>query len=310
MRRHFPRLTLIFFLALVSCQKTADREITPDIILFEIVGDGCESTAELGAGDWRIIGVINKEGDKRMFGNAYTLEGELISENRPLELDGLGMLESFGENRGGNIIHQVPGSIHVSLPPSGSGRVYSFVIVLFNGHETRGIAVEQPQSAGYSFERIDYYLDEGDRDSIYVRRNAAEYAFNQSTAQSISLNPIAGTSTVNSFFESDECDAFSWLVEDEVEVPIPANIFEGDISFSEQKRVYGAISNEPYESNMTITLPTPTGQSRFVSDIEWRHRRVSYELTMTSKSGGESKVVLGKWIETSPTDVYEIRQIE
>ncbi|MBK1441474.1 hypothetical protein JHJ32_15865 [Parapedobacter sp. ISTM3] len=314
MKQYYIRLTPVLLIALVlsSCQKTAMLETEPDTLQLEIAGEGGESTVELGEGDWQITRVVNNNGNLRMFGDIYALDGKIIQRNQLLELAGLGALASSGPYSGFRITHETPGTINVSLQENGLRQPLNFVIVVSNGSETREIVISQPQSAGYSFDSIVYFLnlEDGDGDSIYVRKQIVQYQFNLLEARPVEISPFNGPDVViNSNFLSDDPHAFVWLAGDSVKVPVPSDIVDGEIQLSDHKEVYGAISNQPYGTGAAVTILAPAGQSIYAADVETRRRAVSYKLIMTNNRTGESKQVLGKWLETSPTGIYEIREI-
>ncbi|SFC30559.1 hypothetical protein SAMN05421747_10825 [Parapedobacter composti] len=309
MKLHIRLLAILFTFAVVSCEKHDEPDTTPDPIQLEIAGEGGATEVALGAGDWQIVSVVNADGNMRMFGDVYNAEGEIIWKNELLKLNGLGRLAWSGTLRGFQVIHKTPGLFHIQLQENALDRPFCFIIKLDNGLTTQEIVVEQPTSAGYNFERIEYFLEEGDGDSLYVRERVATYQFTYSTPIEVSINPFNGPNVVvNSHFESDDKYAFVWLENDAVEVPVPSHITEDTVYLSAQQSIYGGISNEPYQSDFKVTIALPAGQSNYASYIEERRRVVSYRLTMTHKGTGDSKVVEGKWIEISPTGRYEIKK--
>lgn len=311
MRLYFPSLTLLSIFALASCIKSNEAEIMPKVMQIEIAGEGGESVVDLGAGDWQIARIVNNNEDLPIFGNTYTLSGEIIRRNQPLALDGLGRLASEGSYRGFLISHESSGTLTVVLQENGSGNPFSFLIVLKNGNETKEIVIDQGVSAGYSFVAIEYFLDDSDQDSIYVRNQVATYQFNFLAPKEVEISPFNGPDIViNSHFKSNDSDAFVWLARDSVEVSVPADLIDGDVLLSDHKKIYGGIANEPYRPDFMVTIHTPAGQSNFATDVEWRHRTLSYRLTMTSNRTDESKIIIGKWIEISPTGIFEIKRMD
>jgi hypothetical protein len=294
----------------IACENPEEPAITPAVNQIEIAGEGGEYAVELGIGDWQVVRIVNNNGNQRMFGDSFTTDGEIILRNRPLELDGFGSLVSSGSYRGFVISLESVGVLNIALQENGSGSPFSFLIVLQSGDQTREISVDQAISAGYSMDGIEYFLDTDDRDSLYMRNLVATYQFNLTSPREVEISPYNGPNIItNSYFKSDDPDAFIWLARDSVGVSVPVEVYGGDVFLSDQKQIYGGILSEPYKPEVMVAVSLPAGVYKFGTDVEWRHRTVSYKLTLTSNSTGESKEVLGKWVETSPTGKYEIKEI-
>ena len=297
MRLYFFFLIAAAGIAFTSCKKSDHTEIGPERFELEIDGEGGEHTVELGAGNWQVVRVVNNDGNQRMFGDAYTLDGKIIRRSQPLELDGLGRMTVSLLRRELNIIHGRPGTIQLLLGENSSGRPFSFMVVLENGRDRKEIVVEQPKSAGYSFENIEYFLEEGDGDSVYVRDQLVTYNFDFFAPQDVEVYAFGGPNVmVNSHFESDDDYAFFWLTDEPVEVPVPAEIRDGRVFLSDEKRAYGNVFNEPYPSDARVTISAPAGQSKYANYIEERRRTVSYKLTITNNGTGERREVGRKMV--------------
>lgn len=302
---------LLFVSVFVACEKPEEPVIFPPLTQIDIAGEGGEYVMELGIGVWQIARIVNNNGNQRMVGNSYSPDGEIIRQNKPLELDGSGSLVASGSHRGFVVTLENTGFLNVALQENGTENPFSCTIILHSGDQTRELIVDQAISAGYSLQGIEYFLDTDDRDSLYMRNQVATYQFDLTSPREVEISPYNGPNIVtNSYFRSDDPDAFIWLAKDSVEVLMPSEIYEGDILLSDQKQVYGGTLNELYNPEVMVAVPLPAGVYRFGTDLEWRHRTVSYKLTLTSNSTGESKEILGKWIETSPTGKYEIKEID
>lgn len=226
-----------------------------------------------------------------------------------MEISELGVLVSLGNFRGFRINYENSGSLNIQLDENGSDKPFNFMIILHNGAETREIRIEQPVSAGYSFEGIEYFLDENDGGSVYFRKKTT-YHFNHISPKDVEIMPFSGSNVVvNSYFESEDPNAFRWFGEGEVEVSVPTNLNGGRVQLSHKKKPYGAILNEPYDADFTITLPTKAGTTKFTTYIEERKRIVSYKIKMFHKSTGEAKEITGKWVEIGPSGKYKIKEL-
>lgn len=311
MKRIFCCAIILITLVAMSCKK--DNE--PSDIVFaekraEIPGHGGEYTFELKEGNWEIISIINNQGNLRMFGDSRTLDGELISQNKPLALAGFGSLESVSSSGGFKVFQEQPGSIRVLLLENRTKDPFSFKIVLQKENITQEIQVAQPTSEGYTFDKIEYFIGETDRDSIYVREHTTTYDFDFIDAQEVQIYPFSGLSEVTSYFESTDPDAFVWLVDDALEVQVPEEIIDGKIYLSHHKVIFGDITKSVFREDYKAPIKAPAGRSQFSKNVEGRRRQVTFKISMTSNSTGNSKEVTGKWIETSPTGKYEIIEIK
>ncbi|ODS86529.1 MAG: hypothetical protein ABS46_00925 [Cytophagaceae bacterium SCN 52-12] len=196
--------------------------------------------------------------------------------------------------------------IQVTLLENTADDAFSFTIVLKKGNETKEISVEQKVSQGYTFRDITYALEDGDGDSLYARYGT-RYEFNLVSPRQVSVNPFGGIDVLRTaYFESGARDAFSWIRNDSVQVPVPLEIRDGSPVLSEPRDMYGAVASEPYSPDAVALVDVPAGGASFRSKQEWRRRRISYRLTLTNNRTGEPKEITGKWIEQTPTGRYEI----
>lgn len=61
------------------------------------------------------------------------------------------------------------------------------------------------------------------------------------------------------------------------------------------------------ENPFMASLEIPAGEKvSFHMELEWRHRVVSYVLTLVNNRTGAEKKTEGKWIQYTPTGNYEI----
>ena len=94
------------------------------------------------------------------------------------------------------------------------------------------------------------------------------YELNLLTPQVIEIPAFSGPNVVvNSYFESDDDYAFFWLTDESLDVPVPADISEGNISLAGEKRSFGEIFNEPYQNGANVTVSVPAGQSKYTTYI-------------------------------------------
>lgn len=303
-------LYTILFLSIftVSCS-TEDVEplIQPSTTLIEMEGEGGEAEVSVIGEDWKIAEVINKNGNG-IFGDIYSLDGEQIRENDPLALDSLGRIEGYSFS----ITRNTHTSLEIVVKENSRGKDYNFVIVLESGGELFEITVKQKKSQGYTFDSIEYSLEEGDGDSLYVSKGI-KYELHFLTSQPFSFSPIAGIDINKGYhFESMEDDAFVWLKNDSVMVKVPTGIHNNEIYFNGEKKLYTNYWTKGphgFEGQMeTVTLPA--GKSEFFVEMEYRRRKVTYILTLINNRTTEKKIIEGKWIEIAPTGEYFVKGLD
>src|SRR5690625_60230 len=297
------------FAFLISCEKNESKSlINPSLSMVVMEGEGGRMDIAFDDGSWEIIYIVHQREGVRISGNRYDLEGQMIRENYILSLEGTGRLESGWRDKGFQIDRPEPNSLEIFLKENGSGKDFHFFIVLQSGDQIREIEVRQKPSLGYDFDRIEYHLEEGDGDSLFLKRGTkviSEYA----TAQELTFSPINGVDVgKNAYFESEQTDAFVWTEKDSVVVRIPSAIREDQVLINEAEMRYSPLSirSEHDFSGITETVMIPEGRSEFYTEIEFRKRKISYTLHLLNRRTKEPKVIRGKWIEYAPTGNYEV----
>lgn len=301
--------SFIAVLALVcySCSND-DEDNIPSQTLITMEGEGGTKTITFEDDNWRIVNVINQAGGQRIFGKIFDREGKLMKENSLMELDGLGELDASWTDKGFNIRRKTINSLQIELYENATSQEFNFSIVIENNGKTKEILVNQKISEGYTFESIEYYLAENDTDKTYTKESTS-YEYTIPQLQDVDIFPFSGVNIINtSYFTSDDSYAFLWFKENPPHVKVPRLIDEGDIYLSDVKYVYGEISKSQYEEIGVVKerISIPVGKSKFHVELEWLDRQVSYKLTMKSKRTGNMKIIVGKWLETTPTGKYTI----
>jgi hypothetical protein len=304
------RYLLLIFLAVfcvVSCKNKNEPEKAPSPAFIRMEAEGGTEEVELDHDGWQIAGVVNQNGNQRMFGDIYASDGRIVRTNTLLELDDPGRLDSKGPDRGYSIVLE-RNLVRVTLSENGADEEFRFTIMLEREGETREIVVEQKVSEGYSFLRIGYSLEEDDGDSVFVR-HGTRYEFNLTSYRQVDVNPYNGIDIIRtSYFESGQPDAFFPVKNDSLRVAVPQQVHDGEITLSALPHLYGAITREPFNPGITESIDVPAGGARFSTEIEWHRRRLSYTLTLTNNRTGQLKEITGKWVEESPTGRYWIRE--
>lgn len=297
------------FVFMASCEKDESRSmINPSSSMIVMEGEGGRTDIAFDDGDWEIIYILNQSGEVKISGNSYDLAGQMIRENYILSLEGTGRLESFWRDKGFQIDRPAPNSLEIFLEENGSGEDFHFFIVLQSGDQTREIEVRQKPSLGYDFDRIEYHLEEGDGDSLFLKRGTKVISKN-ATAHELTFSPFNGIDVdKNAYFESEQTDAFVWTEKDSVVIRIPTAILEDEVLTNEMKMLYTPLSvrSEHDFLDITETVMVPEGYSEFYTEIEFRKRKVSYTLHLLSRRTKEPKVIRGKWIEYAPTGNYKV----
>ncbi|WP_071146053.1 hypothetical protein [Bacteroides ihuae] len=293
---------LLSILSGVSCSND-DSLIKPSTSFVSMEGEGGESVITFDNADWTIARVINKDGNINLTGNIYSKDGELLSESTPLTLSGLGSMESIWSDKGCRIVRDTPTSLKIILNENMTDDDFNFIILLQLGQEEKEITVQQKKSEGYTFDKIEYALNEGDGDSIYTGESKRS-SFNYSEPFELTMDAMIDI-LQKSYFESTESDAFLWTDNDSILVKTPSSIYNGTIYYANVKSVYNnLVSKKPLTYKVTETMTIPAGKLKLETEIEYRRLKVSYLLTLINNRTGEKKTIHGKWIDILPIGSY------
>jgi len=300
---------LFLSIGFISCNSD-DYEIStiqPSTNLIEMEAEGGQKEISFTNGDWNISEVINTKGNANIHGDIYSLNGEIIQENEVLALEDEGKIVADWSNKGFVITRETSSSLKIELKENSTGEEFSFALVLNSGQENFAINVTQKKSQGYQFKSIEFSLKEEDGDSLFMRKGINN-EFNVQQSIQFTFSPYEGIDTHNkSHFESMEENAFVWLKNDSILTKIPTSIQINKIYFNGEERIYSnvwAINPNGFEEMETITIPA--GNSAFSTEIEYRKRKVSYQLRLINNRTAEEKIIEGKWIEIAPTGEYSI----
>jgi hypothetical protein len=300
-------LSIGLFICLASCNNDEfGSRIDPSTKLIEMEGEGGQEEVTFSGSDWKIEKIINLNG-YAIFGDSYDTDGNLMRENHSLTLVGLGGLEAIWVDKGFNIVRNTPTSLKIALQENSTGEVFTFVIVLSDGDESREITVKQNESQGYAFENIEYAIKADDGDSLYIKPGTT-YRHEVSSPREFSFLPIGGVNVDKRYyFESMEVDAFVWLKDDAVKVELPVDIRENEVYLGE-KGLYAETPQVKAHDFMDLreTVVVSEGESEFSTEIEYRKRKVSYTLYLRNNRTNEQKIIEGKWIEIAPTGKYTV----
>lgn len=125
--------------------------------------------------------------------------------------------------------------------------------------------------------------------------------------QDVTIYPIYGRE-ISSHFESSEDDAFVWTKADSIMVKTPSGIWKNELYFNGEKSRYTNVSTikEGEFDKLNETVTVPSGKSKFIVEIQYRKRKVSYTLYLINNRTNQEKVIKGKWVEFAPTGEYTI----
>ncbi|MCW2121175.1 hypothetical protein [Flavobacterium sp. 7A] len=301
---------LILSIGLMSCSKNDDQvsRIQPSTNLITMEAEGGETEISFINGDWSISEVINENENLNIHGNIYSKNGALIQENQTLSLEAQGKMVTIWNDKGFVITRETSSSLKIELIENSTDEEFEFTLVLKSGEEIKKIVVYQKKSHGYQFDSIKYILKKEDGDSLFVKKGT-NFEFNIQQSQSFTFSPYEGIKiNNNSQFVSSDKNAFVWLKNASILVEIPTSFYNQEIYFNGEKKVYSnveSISSHVFQGMETVVIPV--GQSAFSSEIEYRKRKVSYELRLINNRTAEEKIIEGKWIEFSPTGNYSIK---
>ena len=310
-KKKFPRVFIGLFLSIVfmSCSNE-DNEmsiIQPSTSLIVMEAEGGETEISFTNGDWSIAEVINKNGNVNIHGDIYLQNGEKIQENKTLVLEGQGKMVADWNDKGFVISRETSSSLKIELMENSTGEEFDFTLVLNSGQEFKKINVTQKKSKGYKFDSIEFTLKEEDGDSLFVKKGT-NHKLNAAVSMEFTFSPYDGINIHNqSHFESIEKDAFIWLKNDSLLVDVPTSIYNNEIYFGGEKRLYSTIwSINPHGFEKMETITIPAGQSTFSTEIEFHLRKISYKLRLINNRTAEEKIIEGKWVEIAPTGEYSI----
>jgi hypothetical protein len=310
--KYFSFSLFLVLVCLLSC--TQDQEaprISPSVDLIEMEAEGGVQPIEFTTGNWIIDRVENVISDTKIFGDIYSLQNERLHENVLLGLEDEGMLEAIWLDKGFTIVRNEQDKLEIRLNENSSGEQFGFRIILTSESDERVINVSQKASQGYEFKQIDYYLEEGDGDSLYWR-NGTTMNFNIQTSQEIEFTPIGGIDVNSTYnFISEVPDAFVWLETDSVQVKIPVQFQDGEIYFAQEKGLYTAYvqSGKSDFSEIKETITVDPGYSEYRSEFEMRRRISSYSLLLINNRTKEEKTIRGKLVQIAPTGKFSIIKI-
>lgn len=304
------KLGLVLFLFLFSSSCSDDEDITSNITI-ELDGDSEFLTQRFATGDWKIERVENRDGNQRIVGDIYDEQGDLVSENSPLELDGLGVLDANWGDKGFKLTRKTDLELEIEVYENTTGEEFDFAIILTQGGEKKEIWMSQKNSQGYTLESIEYFLSEGDGDELSLL-DAATYRYTITDALETVIYALSGFSgSSRSYFESKDSYAFSSLGGHLPKVRVPADIVDGEIYLSNKEVVYGAVTDESVNMDESkLTIEVPSGHSEFRSQVEWLERQVSYRVKMKSIRTSQIKVVEGKWRLNAPSGNYKVVRVK
>lgn len=309
----YPYLLSIIALLIIGFSSCSDNDdddrIKPSVSLVNLEGEGGEVDINLNNGDWYIEEVINRNGNLNVWGDVISSEGEIVKSNEMLKLEGLGTLRATWNDKGFQIIRKSADILTLIVAENSTGSDFNFVIVLRSGDETKDIEVMQKKSQGYKFDKIEYFTQENDGDSIY-NKIGTTYVLDILEPQEYLVFPFKGVdSDVLSFFKSSDNNAFVWIADGSLKVEVPYHIFsDGKVLLGGERRLYSrTLVRQEYSFIDQVELvPVLSGKNEFAVEVEFRKRTVSYKLTLTNIRTGDKKEVFGKWIETSPTGKYSL----
>lgn len=303
-------LALLFLSSfLASCNIDERPVLGPSVTLIEMEAEGGETEVVLTGEGWSVAEIVNSNGDVNISGDSYSPDDQLIRENRPLTLDGLGRMEAQWINKGFRIVRETDSTMKVILEENTSGEEFSFVIILQSGDRQKEVTVNQKTSQGYRLDGISYRLMEGDGDSLFYSRSSIVIHHIQ-TPSEFSFSPFNGINVSNqSYFEGMPYHQSFWQEDNPILVKVPAGIYDNEIYFNGEELQYSSISTtRPHGfEDIMETVVVPAGTTHTYAEVEYRKRTLSYTLVLTNNRTEERKTIEGKWVEIAPTGKYNVK---
>ena len=231
------------------------------------------------------------------------MKGTLLNDSVSLKLTGLGILKSLTKYTGFTITRTSDTSISVAMNENLTTAVFKISIILKSGNETKRVNITQPQTGGYSYVSMKYYIkDSKDVDSLYLDSLTA---YTTKTTY-VKIDPII--SFDNSVFTSTDPLAFLWTTETPsflVPSAIKNNVLEyNNVTFPYSESTQD-VRRPIYSSSQTVDAPS--GKNKCVVWVE--KRKVSAHFTLTLKANATSKIreVYGQWEGNYTTGNYQLK---
>lgn len=297
------KFILLSFLAFywVSCDESinyTEDTIQASSVNVEIEEKGGSAFITTQGSDWDISGV-------------YSLNGYLLyDDSRPLVLNGLGTIEY----QWFKIVRDDRKSLKVETRENFSKKEdRGCIIELRNTESSQRITIKQKASAGYTYDKIEYSLEEGDGDTTmssstgFTRLTFSNYG---NKTSSVVIYPYQNTRETSLFVCSQE-GAFDCLDEDSLVVEVPESINENKIHLGDSQRHYSVnIVRLPVDIDYSETVVAPPHKKVEVSGtIIYRKRVVTYTLSVVNKRTQEVRQFKGKWVQSIPVDCEIIRTV-
>lgn len=313
-RNKYKTILTVFVccLLLAACRKEKVNIFHSDTSIVTMPGEGGDEKITFKSGDWEIEKVVNASGNVDISGNIYSADGDLVGENRHLDLTGEGLLQATWVGKGFKIERLSATSIRITLEENYTDEDFVFYIVLKGDKGTQRINVRQTPFQGYHVADISYSLEEEDGDSLFSLLKTPGYSFDIKSDKAnvqVTVSPFQDIKR-RIYFTVDDGFSFPWSIKDSVLVDIPSSIEnDGTIRFDHEKAPYSSQEveyNNKYQ-DVEETISVPTGRSDFNLKLEYHRYRFTYTLHLVNDESGKEKIIKGKWIEISPSGNYEVQ---
>lgn len=301
-------VSFFFLFSFFACNEDEAPAIQPSADMLLLSGEGATETIAFAGSDWLIAGIRPENETYRIYGAVYDASGELVRENTELSLTGLGRLESVWHDKGFSITRETPEKLEIEVYENASSEEFCFILLLQSQEEKKEITVRQGRSAGYRFEKIEYALLPGSQQKVFAQ--AGFFTFHIQTNSGTNLvkyNPLQNEKDYMQF-ECTDRNAFGWMQNEPVEVPVPAGAFRNELFFNSEKATYqDALIRFPLKFTVSeVPINPPSGESKCHFEIEYEEFKASYRLYIKNKATGNTKSYEGVFMRKYPTGSFTL----
>ena len=286
----------------------AQEQIIPSQEELMLSGEGEAALISFAKPNWQITAISTLDKDFQIWGDIYDPNGKLIRSNAMLALDGLGKLESSWSDCGFAITRDDFNTLKVEVSENSSDTDFGFVIVLESGSEMKEITVNQSQSEGYAFEKIEYtFIPESYKKVWYPN---GRFSFSNQTGHASELvkyDPFQNQ--YDSYtFESGDSQAFGWVKDETVDVKIPGGVWNGELFYNHETIPYSnSTTSLPLKFSVgQVAIKVPLGDSKCHFELEYEEYKAAYRVFVKNRKTGVGKIFEGTFVSSTPTGTYEL----
>lgn len=299
-------LCMVCFTACGS--EDTEETMIPPVEKHRLSGEGESVLVSLDNSNWQIVGVTTIDKSFAIFGEIYGPDGKLICSNTQLTLKGLGRIESVWTDQGFVITRDNFHTLKVEALENSTDKDFGFTILLKSDTETKEIIINQGQSEGYSFEKIEYTLIPGSYTKVWYKNGF--FNLSNHTNQEFEMlkyNPFQNQSD-NFTFDSDDSRAFACVKDEALSVEVPGGVLHGELFYNHEEVPYKHQTvKQPLKFSVSeVPIKTPMGDSQCHFELEYEEYKAVYHLFVKSRKTGVEKKFEGTFTSSTLNGSYKL----